>query len=327
MRGIVVEGQFTPFRQLSFLPEGYPGPTLRTSTIFFVKGTFGKITLQRLVSGPFEIWHGVYEAHRDCSIRFHHKRAFLGVHALLSGDINHAIAGLPAEHYAARQCNFYFLPVLDGTLHLLKGGKYQSLDICIRAQQVKSYLTHFPSAKLLKEKLFQKTTGSLHAEAVPMDYSLQSIVQEILRFNGPIDQQDLFIRIKVHEFLFHLFGLNHPTSDIKPEYKDRLQLAYQFITANFTQHMTIRQLSKMAGMNTTSFKSGFKKAYGMAPFEYLVEVRMQHAIELLQKRDLSIQRVADDTGYKSFASFIKAFKKRFGSTPGQIKKNFPIEPS
>lgn len=326
MKGVVVDGVFKPFRQLPALPEGYPGPVIRTSTIFYVKGHFGKVTLQRLVSGPFEIWHGVYEAFQDCSIRFHHKRAFLGVHAMLNGASDCEIHPFARAPFNEHQCNFYYLPLLDGTMHLQKGKQYQTLNMCLKAAHVKSYLTHFETGKSFREKLFQKLAAQLHSEPVPMSFALKSIIDEILSFRSALDQQDLFLRIKIHEFLFYLFGLRPAVDPLKPALRNSLEESRNYIEQHFTEHLTIRQLARKAGMNTTTFKAGFKKAFGMAPFEYLVDIRMQHALELLRKRDLSIQRIADASGYKSFGSFIKAFKRKFGMTPGQIKKTFPSEP-
>lgn len=325
MKGIFVDGIFTPFRQIPALPEGYPGPIIRTSTIFFVKGHFGRVTCQRLVSGPFEIWHSIYEAAKDCRIRFHHKKAFLGVHAVLETDAYYEIEDFHSLVFKEQQCNFYYLPLLDGTVVLQKTKRYQSLNMCLRAAQVKPYLAYFDSGQGFMQRLFQKAPAVLHAEPLQMNFALKGIIQEILGFRSAIDQQDLFLKIKIHEFLFYLFGATLPTDPIKPEIRDRLAESKKNIEQNFTRHFTIRQLARSSGMNTTSFKSGFKKAFGMAPFEYLVEIRMQHALSLLQKRDLSIQRVADAAGYKSFGSFIKAFKRKFGVTPGQIKKTFPGE--
>lgn len=326
MKGIFVDGQFKPFRQIPALPEGYPGPVIRTSTIFFVKGNFGRVTCQRLVSGPFEIWHSVYEITQDCQLRFHHKRAFLGVHAVLEGDSKYEVEGLPAVRIREQECNFYFLPLLDGTAHLEKRNRYQNLNMCLRAAQVKPYLAHFDTGKRFTTRLFEKEPVVLYYAPLPMGFALKGIIQEILTFTAAIDQQDLFLKIKIHEFLFYLFGASLPVDPIRPEIRDRLLDVKKIIEQEFTRHFTIRQLARKCGMNTTSFKTAFKKAFGMAPFEYLVEIRMQHAVTLLQKRDLSIQRVADASGYKSFGSFIKAFKRRFGVTPGQIKKTFPNEP-
>lgn len=326
MKGVFVDDIFKPFRQIPALPQGYPGPVIRTSTIFFVKGNFGRVTCQRLVSGPFEIWHSVYEAAQDCSIRFHHKKAFLGVHVALDGDSFYEINDFHTVVFREQQCNFYYVPLLDSTVYLQKSNRYQSLNMCLRAAQVKPYLALFDTGKRFTEKLFLKEPAELHSEPLQMNFALKGIIQEILTFTSAIDQQDLFLKIKIHEFLFYLFGASLPIDPVKPEIRDRLLEIKKYIEQHFTQHFTIRQLARKSGMNTTSFKAAFKKAFRVAPFEYLVEVRMQHAVELLQKRDLSIQRVADATGYKSFGSFIKAFKRRYGVTPGQIKKTFPIEP-
>jgi AraC-like DNA-binding protein len=326
MKGVFVDGQFKPFRQIPALPEGYPGPVIRTSTIFFVKGNFGRVTCQRLVSGPFEIWHSVYEAAQDCRMRFHHQKAFLGVHAVMEGEGYYEVNGFQPVRFQEQECNFYYLPLLDSTVQLEKRKRYQTLNMCLRAAQAKPYLAHFDTGKRFTKKLFLKEPVVLHQDPLLMGFALRGIIQEILTFTAPIDQQDLFLKIKIHEFLFYLFGASLPVDPIRPEIKDRLLEVKKIIEQQFTQHFTIRQLARKSGMNTTSFKTAFKRAFGMAPFEYLVEIRMQHALTLLQKRDLSIQRVADASGYKSFGSFIKAFKRRFGVTPGQIKKKFPNEP-
>lgn len=326
MKGVFVDDIFKPFRQIPALPEGYPGPVIRTSTIFFVKGNFGRVTCQRLVSGPFEIWHSVYEVLQNCQIRFHHKKAFLGIHAVLQGESFYEINDLHPVVFKEQQCNFYYLPLLDATVHLQQKNAYQSLNLCFRAAQVKPYLAHFDTGKRFTKKLFQKEPVVLHDTPLQMSFALKGIIHEILTFTSVIDLQDLFLKIKIHEFLFYLFGAAIPADPIKPEIRDRLLEIKKSIEQHFTQHFTIRQLARKSGMNTTSFKAAFKKAFGMPPFEYLVEIRMQHALELLQKRDLSIQRVADAAGYKSFGSFIKAFKRKFGVTPGKIKKPFPNEP-
>lgn len=326
MKGIFVDGVFKPFRQIPALPEGYPGPVIRTSTILFAKGNFGRVTCQRLVSGPFEIWHSVYETLQDCRIRFHHKKAFLGVHAVLQGESFYEIPDFHTVSFKEQQCNFYYQPLLDGTVDLQKRHVYQSLNMCLRAAQVKPYLVLFDTGQLFTEKLFQKEPVALHPAPLQMGFALKGIINEILGFTSAIDRQDLFLKIKIHEFLFYLFSASVPTDPIKPEIRDRLGEVKKMIEQNYTQHFTIRLLARKCGMNTTSFKIAFKTAFGMAPFEYLIETRLHMAVELLRKRDLSIQRVADAVGYKSFGSFIKAFKRKFGATPGQIKKTFPIEP-
>lgn len=326
MKGLFVDGIFNPFRQIPVLPEGYPGPVIRASTILFVKGDFGRVTCQQLVSGPFGIWYNVYEAFSDCRIRFHHKKPFLGVHAMLEGEPFYEINGVHSVFFKEQQCDFYYQPLLDSTIHLQKGCRYQCLVICLKADQVKQYLTHFDTAKRFAQKLFAKKPAVLHGNPLLLNFVLKAILQEILVCTATPDLQNLFVKIKIHEFLFHFFAASVPVDPVKPEIRDRLLEVKKGIEQNFTHHVPIRKLAKKSGMNTTSFKSAFKTVFGMGPFEYLVETRLRRALELLRKRELSIQRVADTVGYKSFGSFIKAFKRKYGDTPGQIKKTFPVEP-
>ena len=325
MKGLFVDGMFHPFRQIPVLPEGHPGPLIRASTILFVKGNFGRITCQQLVSGPFGIWHSVYETSSDCRIRFHHEKTFLGIHATLEGEPFYEIGGLYSVFFKEQQYDLYYQPLLDSTMHLQKGHRYQCLAICLKADQVKPYLARFDTAKRFAQKLFAKKPAALHSNPVLLNFVVKAILQEILTCTAAPDLQYLFVKVMIHELLCHLFAASVSNDPVRPEIRNRLLEVRKSIEQNCTHHVTIRQLAKKSGMNTTSFKAAFKTIFGMGPFEYLVETRLRRAIELLRKRDLSIQHVADTVGYKSFGSFIKAFKRKYGGTPGQIKKNFPVE--
>jgi len=49
---------------------------------------------------------------------------------------------------------------------------------------------------------------------------------------------------------------------------------------NLSVHMTIPELSKLTGMSQSRFQLAFKKNYGTPPYEYLKEMRMNHALIL-----------------------------------------------
>ena len=92
------------------------------------------------------------------------------------------------------------------------------------------------------------------------------------------------------------------------------------IRKNIRYHFVIREIAQKVGMNEFKLKNGFRELFGNGVYEYLRSERMQVARQLLGESDRSIKEIASMTGYRSVNSFIKAFKKMYGVTPGDFRK-------
>jgi AraC-like DNA-binding protein len=65
----------------------------------------------------------------------------------------------------------------------------------------------------------------------------------------------------------------------------------------------------------------FKNTMGTSFIDYLKDYRLAMAARLLQASDASILEIAEDVGFESLSYFNRAFKKRYGMTPTQFRKN------
>ena len=83
---------------------------------------------------------------------------------------------------------------------------------------------------------------------------------------------------------------------------------------------TLVELSHKVGINDFKLKKGFKQLYGTTVYEFLVDARMEKAKLLLLETETSIHEIAFVTGYKNLSSFITAFKKKMGYSPGSYKR-------
>jgi len=100
---------------------------------------------------------------------------------------------------------------------------------------------------------------------------------------------------------------------------DRLLAARQWINSNPSQPMTLNDLAQSAGMSAPYFCAQFKKFFGLAPMEYLIQHRMLHAEHLLADRNLTISEIATLVGYNDPFFFSKMFKKHFGQSPRKMR--------
>ena len=78
---------------------------------------------------------------------------------------------------------------------------------------------------------------------------------------------------------------------------------------------TLKEMATIAGLSPTHFGRAFRAATGMAPHQYLQDLRMHRARRLLETTKLSITQIALDCGFEQSTSFATSFKKLVGVSP------------
>jgi AraC-like DNA-binding protein len=74
-------------------------------------------------------------------------------------------------------------------------------------------------------------------------------------------------------------------------------------------------------LSRSAFAARFSALVGAPPADYLARWRMTRAAGLLRDRGLTISEVASRSGYRSEASFNRAFKRLEGVTPGSYRRS------
>ncbi|MNI32929.1 HTH-type transcriptional regulator YesS [compost metagenome] len=83
--------------------------------------------------------------------------------------------------------------------------------------------------------------------------------------------------------------------------------------------LSLSSLSEQFQVNTSHLSRTFKEEFGEKFVDYLVKIRMEQAKGLLSSNQHSVQDVAVQVGYTHAISFIRAFKKYTGITPGEYR--------
>lgn len=94
-----------------------------------------------------------------------------------------------------------------------------------------------------------------------------------------------------------------------------IELAKDFIKENYQTNITLVDVANQVYLNPNYFSELFKKNTGKNFVEYLVEVRVGKARELLKMPGIKIYEVANQVGYKEHVSFNRAFKRVVGMSP------------
>lgn len=108
---------------------------------------------------------------------------------------------------------------------------------------------------------------------------------------------------------------NRNAADVLTEEKLR-----QYIENNLCNDISLENLSDYLGMNPNYVSKLFHTVMGKTFIEYVTDMKMQRASQLLIETKRTVQEISDLLGYRSTPHFIRVFKERYGLTPKQYQK-------
>ena len=86
--------------------------------------------------------------------------------------------------------------------------------------------------------------------------------------------------------------------------------------------LSVEQLARQANMSPRHFTRRFQAELGIAPLKWLLNERVRLAQRLLEQSDLSVQRIAERTGFGSAVTLRRHFVREAGTTPLEYRKVF-----
>lgn len=84
--------------------------------------------------------------------------------------------------------------------------------------------------------------------------------------------------------------------------------------------ITIADLALQANLSEYHFAHMFKKSVGIAPHQFVLQTRLQHAHDLVSNGTLGLTEIALASGFSSASHFSTRFKQHFGYVPSQLRQ-------
>mgnify|MGYP003295124225 CR=1 FL=1 len=86
--------------------------------------------------------------------------------------------------------------------------------------------------------------------------------------------------------------------------------------------LTVSDAAQQANMSEVYFRKLFRAEYGVAPKQYIINLRMQNAVSMLNTNDYALQEVAEQSGYADYKHFSVEFKRIKGCSPSDYRYHF-----
>lgn len=111
---------------------------------------------------------------------------------------------------------------------------------------------------------------------------------------------------------------------IKPDLSESMQKAVDYISQNLEKELSIKSISKSINVSKSVLYKNFHTHFNCTVSEYINTKRIEKAIELIDKTDMSIEEISQSVGFSTASYFSKTFKKQMGVSPLKYKKNLSI---
>ncbi|WP_321413826.1 AraC family transcriptional regulator [uncultured Desulfobacter sp.] len=147
-------------------------------------------------------------------------------------------------------------------------------------------------------------------------------------FNCPYQgwAKNFFIESKVLELIAHKIGQieavdnrQSDTGHLPARDLERIREVARLLTGDLETPPDLNQLARTVGMCRSKMYSSFRMVFGVTPFEYLRNRRLETAMDFMIDGRMNVTQAAYAVGYSCPSHFSKAFKNYFGHLPS---KNF-----
>jgi AraC family transcriptional regulator, exoenzyme S synthesis regulatory protein ExsA len=220
--------------------------------------------------------------------------------------------------------------LLEGKAIFVKKGaciieRFSEDTLCLMAFFVPdSYLRSFIEAnpRLLLKDLPVEVTDIV----IPVDVNtvMKGYYQSVLPyFTSGVRPPEELLELKFRELLLNI--LSNPANSALNGYLQTLLSPdandiSQTIEANCYYNLRLEDYAKLCNRSLSSFKRDFQRKYKAPPSQWFLNKRLVRAQELLFSTAKSINDICFECGFENNTHFSRVFRKRFGLSPLQYRK-------
>mgnify|MGYP003301511317 CR=1 FL=1 len=164
-------------------------------------------------------------------------------------------------------------------------------------------------------RMISKQVGIV--QSVP-EHTVHSAAESLLYYmKHPADAANTRLALIMTEFFSQI--LLDAMDRSAPKHPDWFVSAVDYLDQNYRNEITVQQLAKHLKISTPHLHRLFLEHTGQSPYQYILELRIQKAKELLADPILQIKYISKEVGFNHANHFIHHFKRITGVTPGQYR--------
>jgi AraC-like DNA-binding protein len=313
------------YKELAFtdqLPNALDNYVIQGASSVSTSGSFGHVLFQHLQSNGIFIRVQHFLLTRACTFTMQEEEPMLKLRFHLNNHIQYHIEGLGNLIFYEQGYNLLFIPLQNNRLHFQHAGVYFAVDV--------HYPTYTLCQKLpplvLMNDFQKKVIHQQPAMLVPVNQvasrTLLTHVYQLLhagkRSTASLHSRSMtLLTLCLEDISEH--PVWEPVTLSMPE-AQAIYMARTKMEENLKKEWTLKELTRLTGLNDYKLKTGFQQLYHSSPADHLRDIRMEKAWQLLSGKKYSVSQVAEEVGYTNLSAFSKAFKKYYNITARERSK-------
>jgi len=133
---------------------------------------------------------------------------------------------------------------------------------------------------------------------------------------------ELLLRL-IHE-IYRTLGSDRNHHDVPERLLDQhletIERAKNYMLANLDQEMSLLEISRAAFVSQYHFSRIFRAFTRKSPYSYLIEIRLNHAAQMLRDTTRSVTDIGYAAGFNNFPHFVSSFTAQYGMSPSRFRK-------
>ena len=204
----------------------------------------------------------------------------------------------------------------QGQTYSLKKGNafFSAMQVGIEYENTGGLVTAFLTAKgsAVRELMhYFNCDGFLFYESVNLDKFLADIDRIIKTYQT--DRHDGLLSAMTYTVYEEFFELQNSRFD-------ELDAVVQYIERSFVETLTLEKLAQIGHMSVSKLCHDFKERFHCSLFRYILDLRLNYARTLLLSLPATTTKeAAARSGFDDASYFCRAYKKKFGKSPGEDK--------
>ncbi|MBD2871706.1 response regulator transcription factor [Paenibacillus arenilitoris] len=207
-------------------------------------------------------------------------------------------------------------PFIDEISSMIREGNFEQIDDM--KERLVPYFNHnrlgMGEVVFFWNQAVSALVGSYYEQLKDMDLEFLNYAELKERFEN-FDSLCSFL----YDIFIYLKQLNDQSIN-ESETNTHFSQMVNYIDNHFQNKLYLKELSVKFYINQVYCCQLFKKNLGKTFSEYVTELRINKACELLKHTELSIEEIASEAGYFDYYYFNKVFKKECGITPAKFRK-------
>lgn len=282
---------------------------------------------------PFAIYNGTGFSAQDIATdkAYMHNHHSLEINFCLSGSGRYTITDevYPIQEgdiFIINNQEYHMAENLSGDMHLMV--IVFDPELILAGSDDYQYIRAF----------YEWKTGFKHR--LPGDIFATEEIKGILKsIQSEWDSQAVGWRLVVKSLLLMLLALLYRQFESIDSYSKKilrfqsdyikLSPAIQYMEAHYKSNIPLSSLAAEAHMSVNYFSSFFSQTMNCTVSEYLIRLRLKNACTLLATTQNNVLSIALESGFENISYFNRVFKKNFGVSPNQYRKQLnnhsPIE--